>query len=361
MNKILVVSNGNIGDFIMQTGALKLLRENCPKDRIVLIASVKTKEFAERLNFYDKVFYTDFSFSGGKIKQIFDRLFWLFRNYFKIKRERFDDCIFLDHSRFFARAFPLFKIKNFIGPSTWWCGNNIKNPNVSRLTHIVELPANSDEVHLTNRYQAIVRNYCGSFNSAKPYLAPSSKETLQRVETLLQKTNRHSIVLSLRGDNIKGNQKIYPRQHCIEFIKLLSKEGDFDFYFAGTKDFYNYADFVKKELKGLNIVNLCSKTSLLDLKALFEKIDLAISVDTGAIHIAAEAGAKIIGLFGANPKNSIPVSHQTEILYVKEPCSPCHYSRTVLKIPCPFGDNPKCLEDITPKMIVEAVKRLIKL
>jgi ADP-heptose:LPS heptosyltransferase len=359
MKCILVVSNGNIGDFIMQTGALKLLRENCPKSRIVLFAPKKTADFAETLNFCDKVFYTDFSFRGGAAKQLFERLFWLFKNYLKIKRERFDDCIFLDHSRFFARAIALFKIKNLIGPSTWWCGNNIKNPNAARLTKVVELPPNSDTLHLTNRYQILVRNYCGSFNLSKPYLSPSPKEAIQKAETLLRKKNKHSVALSLRGDNIKGNQKIYPKQFCLEFIKKLSKETGFDFYFVGTADFYNYAESVRKELNALNIVNLCSKTSLLELKALFEKMDLVISVDTGAIHLAAAANAKIIGLFGANPQNSIPVSHKAEILYVKEPCSPCHYTRTVLKIPCQYGDSPKCLENISPDMIVEAVKRQI--
>jgi ADP-heptose:LPS heptosyltransferase len=359
MRKILVITNGNIGDFVMATSALKLLRQTLPDTNITLITSIKVKEFIENLSLVNSVIYTNFSFSNSIFSQRLYQILWFFRNYFKIKKKKFDDCIFLDHSRFFAKAVPLYKIKNLIGPSTWWCGNKIFNPNAKTLTKVVDLPLNSDKLHMSERYQTIIRNYLGSYNLAKPVLPKTNNQTEKKVALLLSKKKKYSITFSLRGDDIKGNKKIYPINNTIEIIRLLSKEFDIDFYLLGTKIYYEDAKYIKTQLSDLNINNLCKKTSLSDLREVFEQTDLLISVDTGTIHIAATTKTNIIGLYGANLYNSCPISHKAIILYTRESCSPCNYTRTVLGIPCPFDNNPKCLENISYATVVETAKKIL--
>ncbi|MDR3244145.1 MAG: glycosyltransferase family 9 protein [Elusimicrobiota bacterium] len=357
MNKILVVTNGNIGDFIMASSALKLLRLSAPSAKITLIVSIKVKDFIENLSLADKIIYTDFSFAKSALLQRFDQIIWFFKNYFKLKKEKFDSCIFLDHSRFFAKAVVLLGIKNLIGPSTWWCGDNAANPNIKSLNYIVKLPINSDLTHLSYRYQTIIRNYFDSYNMSMPSLPQTSLDADKKAVKLLNKTKKYSIAFSFRGDNIKGNKKIYPSKYIIEIIKQTAKEFDADFYFLGTKDSFDEAQKIKEELSNLSINNLCAKTRLTDLQSIFKYLDLLICVDTGIIHIAATTAVKIIGLYGANLYNSIPMSHKAIVLGVKESCSPCHYSRTVLKIPCAYGDSPKCLSDIKPQAVICAIKK----
>ncbi|MDR1696410.1 MAG: hypothetical protein LBR69_07290 [Endomicrobium sp.] len=386
MKKILVVTNGNIGDFVLATSALKLLRQGLPEDEITLITSVRVKDFIEGLNkewidssktlffprndnhkktavagaFIDNVIYTDFSFTRSFIRQRVDQVFWFVKNYFKIKRSAFDDCVFLDHSRFFAKVMPLTGIKNLIGPSTWWSGDKVPNPNISSLTKAVPLPENSDNTHMVERYQTIIRSYLDNCNLSTPLLPKTKQETAEKVNKLLNKTNKYSVTFSLRGDNIKGNKKIYPVTHAIEIIKRLHNQIDADYYMLGTKIFYDDAEYIKYQIPEAKIHNLCSKTSLPELKTVFEQTDLLISVDTGAIHIAAVTNTNIIGLYGANDGNSFPVSSRSTVLYVKQPCSPCNYTRTVLGIPCPYGDNPKCLESVTPDMVSGAALKILK-
>jgi heptosyltransferase-2 len=192
-----------------------------------------------------------------------------------------------------------------------------------------------------------------------PVLPETNTETAKKVKLLLLKTKKHSITFSLRGDNIKGNKRIYPISHTIKIIEILSKEFEIDFYLLGTNIFYAHAEYIKNILPDLDIHNLCMKTSLTDLKAVFEQTDLLISVDTGTIHIAATTKTNIIGLYGATLDNSLPVSHRSILLYTNESCSPCHYTRTVLNILCAFGDKPKCMENITPETVVRAAREIL--
>lgn len=112
----------------------------------------------------------------------------------------------------------------------------------------------------------------------------------------------------------------------------------------GTQIPYNDAKYIKNQLPDLNIQNLCAKTSLAYLKAVFEQSDPLISVDTETIHVATTTNAILIGLYEpSTPENSRPVSSKAIILYTEEDCSPCHYKRTVLGMPCSLGDKIRCL------------------
>jgi lipopolysaccharide heptosyltransferase II len=361
MKKILVVTNGNIGDFVIATSALKLLRQFSKDSQITLIASIKVKDFVEELNLLDLVIYTDFSFAKSILGQRLDQITWFFKNYHKIRKEQFDDCIFLDHSRFFAKAVPFLAIKNLIGPSTWWCGNNIINPNIKTLNTVVTLPTNSDTFHMSERYQTIVRTYLGIYNLAKPMLYKTNEVTTKTVVRLLARTKKYAINFSLSGDSIKGHKKTYPAEYIVKIIYVLSKEFDIDFYIIGTKNSYNDAEYIKNKFTNIRVYNLSGKTSITELKSIFEQTDLLISVDTGTIHIAATTNINIIGLYGGtNPYNSYPMTHKVQVLYVKQNCSPCNYTRTVLRIPCQFKDNPKCLTDIKPELVIKTARKILK-
>jgi heptosyltransferase-2 len=359
MKKIIAITNGNIGDFVLAVSALKLLREGLSEAKITLITSRKVKDFIEPLYLADEIIYTDFSFAKRAFLQRIDQILWFLKNYFKIRNEKFDDCIFLDHSRFFAKAISLMNIKNLIGPATWWCGNKAVNPNINSLTRAVELPENSDTLHMAERYQTIARNYLNNFNLAMPLLPQTSEQTKEKVKKLLNRTKKHAIAFSLRGDNINGHKKIYPVSHTIEIIKRLSLSADADFYLLGTSIYNNDAERIISETREARVHNLCMKTSLADLKAVFEQTDLLICVDTGTIHIAATTPINIIGLYGANAYNSFPVSHRAVILHTGEKCSPCNNNMTVLNIPCPYGDNPVCLFNIKPEMVVNEANKIL--
>ena len=88
------------------------------------------------------------------------------------------------------------------------------------------------------------------------------------------------------------------------------------------------------DLKGWRLMSLC----------LF-----AITVDTGPMHIAQAAGAKVIALFGPTaPWRTGPYGKGHIVIRTGIPCSPC------FKKKCP---DPKCMSGIKVEDALNAIER----
>lgn len=93
-------------------------------------------------------------------------------------------------------------------------------------------------------------------------------------------------------------EKIWPIDNFVEvsnhiynkykFIPVLCGSASDRKYVDKFKDFYDLD-------KGL--VDLCGKTSLLEFACLLKDAEFLISIDTGAVHIAATVGCAVFGIF----------------------------------------------------------------
>ena len=107
------------------------------------------------------------------------------------------------------------------------------------------------------------------------------------------------------------------------------------------------------ELSSVQLINLCGKTSLKELAALFEKALFVVGGDTGPIHIAAAVGVPVICLFGtASVKITRPMGKGRSIILHKDiGCAiPC------LRIDC--ADN-RCMKAIGVDEVFQAVGRVV--
>jgi len=97
-------------------------------------------------------------------------------------------------------------------------------------------------------------------------------------------------------------------------------------------------------------INLAGKTTLKTLAALFEMVDCVISTDTGPMHLAAAAGASVVGLFGPTaPWRTGPFGPGHRVVRTELECSPC-FKRTCT--------TRQCMKAITVGEVVEAVEEL---
>ena len=98
--------------------------------------------------------------------------------------------------------------------------------------------------------------------------------------------------------------------------------------------------------------NFCGETSLTDLAELFRRADLFITVDTGATHIAATTGVKMVTMYGCtSPDRWHPINKIAIALTSREPCCPC------TKKIC---DEPRCLQNVTPAQVLDAAIRFLE-
>ena len=98
--------------------------------------------------------------------------------------------------------------------------------------------------------------------------------------------------------------------------------------------------------------NLCGHTTLADVVDLLGAADVAVSNDSGLMHVAAAAGTRIVAIYGSSsPAFTPPLTATASIVYDALDCSPC-FERT-----CPLG-HLRCLRGIAAARVSAEVERL---
>jgi heptosyltransferase-2 len=90
--------------------------------------------------------------------------------------------------------------------------------------------------------------------------------------------------------------------------------------------------------------------------ALLKEARCVVSGDTGLMHMATAVGTPVVALYGptVEPFGFFPYRARATVLERDLPCRPC----SAMGGPrCPLGHH-RCLEDITPDEVFEAVRRL---
>ena len=103
----------------------------------------------------------------------------------------------------------------------------------------------------------------------------------------------------------------------------------------------------------LRPIVVAGETSIAELGALLDDLDLFISVDTGSMHLASALGVPTLALFGpTNPARHGPYrrSETTRVLRTGITCSPCH-SRERKR--CPLN---RCLTELSVAQVFRAAK-----
>lgn len=104
------------------------------------------------------------------------------------------------------------------------------------------------------------------------------------------------------------------------------------------------------------VTNLIGRTSLAQTAALLHRSALAISADTGVLHLAYGVGTPTVGLFGPGLfRKWAPVGQAHRLVRVGLPCSPC--TRHGRVPPCPH--NVACMTGLRTASVLAAAASLL--
>jgi heptosyltransferase-1 len=99
------------------------------------------------------------------------------------------------------------------------------------------------------------------------------------------------------------------------------------------------------------LINLTGRTSLAQLAAIIRRARLAVTTDTGAMHLAAALGTPVTALFGPTASwRTGPFGDGHQVVRLGLACSPCFTRR------CP---EPRCLTGLTPEMVAAACEKIL--
>jgi heptosyltransferase-2 len=187
--------------------------------------------------------------------------------------------------------------------------------------------------------------------SLQPRLT-SDAHNLARLRTAHQLAAGVPLVALMPGAEY-GPAKRWPAAHYGALAAELAAAGANVVVLGSAKE-RAIGDEVAALAANPRVRNLCGATSLADVVDLLAAAEVAVSNDSGLLHVAAAAAAPVVAIYGSSsPSFTPPLTDAAAIVYLALECSPC-FARD-----CPLN-HLRCLNDLAPATVLRAVETVRK-
>lgn len=280
MNKILIVNVNWLGDVLFSTPFIRALKKNYPKSFITCMIMPRCLEVLEGNPYIDEIIVYD---QDGRHKGIFGKMELVS----SLKKKKFDAAVILRKSLTRSIMLYLAGIPKRIG----YC---YKKTSLF-LTDNIPLP--KGVLHKSDLFLNIAKEL-GVKKVEKRYDFPIGE--LDRI--FARDFLEHNFVdfddlLVAVNPGANWPPKRWPEQNFAYLADRLIDELGAKIVITGAKKDYTIAEGILRNMKHLAI-NATGKTTLKQLGGIFERANLAITNDTGPMHIAVACGTNVISLFG---------------------------------------------------------------
>lgn len=342
--KTLVIRFSSIGDIVLSTPLLRVLRASMPGGQIDYVTK---KEYAElvRSNQNLNVTYA-FDASTG-----FEGLKELKRT---LKRERYDLVVDIHNSLRSRYLRSMTGVKRIV---------TIDKPYRERFL-LVTLKKNvfKELKSVADRYIDAVRDF-GVVNDGKGLELHIPDEIQFGVsgKVAAKRLNRFSKVIGLCPSARHATKRWLP-ERFVEVGKKYIREKDAAVMIFGGPEDVTYCGDIARALKahaeGERVIDWTGQLSLLETAAAMEFCDVIITNDTGLMHIAVAKGRKVVAIFGSTVKEFgfFPLSEESVVVERQGlACRPCSH---VGRSECP-EEHFRCMMDIGSEEVYRASQNLI--
>lgn len=320
MQRILVIRFSSIGDIVLTSPVVRVLRAKFPSADIRFVTKGQYAELVESNSNLDGVFKLE-----GSLKDLSKEL------------KLFQPNLVVDLHHNLRTSI----LRALIGGK--WL--SFQKLNVAKWLKVNLKIDRLPEVHVVERYLETLKPLgIQSDGKGLDFFFPNSFQ-----EPTIPKAFENAVAVVVGA---KFATKRLPQEKLVE---LCNKLGQSVILIGGPEDVV-IASGVENESKA-KIWNVCGKLSLMESASIIKRSGMAITPDTGMMHIAAALGKKIVSIWG----NTIPVfgmypylPQNSDDFYISEvpklncrPCSKIGYDK------CPKGHfkcmNEQDIETITRK------------
>lgn len=321
--KFLIIKIGAIGDVIMASPMLSLIKSQHPDSHITWVCGKIVAELLSEFTEIDNLIILDEKklFNGN----IFQKLYEILKLNFQYINKKYDLCM-VGHADFRYEALSILvnsKIKRKFS----------KSPK----QNLSPVPGR----HHTFEYLRLFHNKVGeiSFDLNYPLLKFNKNITIKK--------NNKLIILSPGGaKNILNTDSLrrWPVENYVELADLLIKKG-FEVVLIGSESDKWIIPYFEK----LSFTNWIGKYTLVELIQNISNAALLITHDSGPLHLSIFGNLKVLGLFGpTNPVEKIPLNDKSYFIWGGSnlTCRPCYDGKRYAEC-----TSNVCLKSISPDFV----------
>ncbi len=329
--ELLVLAPNWIGDVVMATPFLSLLRNENPGDFITVLCRDYVSELLKRSAFIDNLI--TYEKDGGARRAIMA---------LRAGRPgRGWDAAFLLPMSFSAALIA------YLGGTSRRIGYRSSGRDWL-LTEPVS-PGVHRKIHLSTEYAGFARLYSGTETDETP--APCVIPPYDWKERLESFGLGGSYVVLAAGAAY-GPAKVWPLDRFTALAGRLREEKALRTVTVGSENEYEYLE----KITGAddNALNLAGRSGIGDMMSILRGADLVVGNDSGPVHVSAAMGVPTVTIFGStSPVWTSPRGPRTRIVTSGAGCSPCFRKE------CPEGDT-HCLRDIKIDDVFDAAMEIMR-
>ncbi len=337
--RVLISCPNWVGDAVMATPALRAVRESFPQSHIALLCKPGIAELLAGLPFFDETIGTP---APGNSRSLMNVAM-------SLRKERFELGLLLTHSFRSALLARLAGIPRRVGYDLQGRGFLLTDP--------LQPPKEGGKKkpqYMVGEYLGIVMHLgCGVTDTSLQLAV--SPEARSKVRELLAPSGRtvSRPLVGIAPGAFFGPSKLWYGERWAAVADALADRFDASIVIPTAP--------VERELYQEIASNMNSRPVPLDetsvslelLKAIVSELDLLLSTDCGARHIAVAFGVPTVVLMGpTDPRYTSSDCEKGVVIRVDVDCSPCH------KKVCPTDHE--CMRKITPEMVVGAAASLLE-
>jgi heptosyltransferase I len=214
-------------------------------------------------------------------------------------------------------------------------------------THRVVPPGSIDEAHAIDRLLAVASAFGADVSEPRPVAAIADSDR-EWARAALSTVARPRLLINLGA---RWETKRWPPGHFADVARRAVRERGAGLCAIGAPEDRPLVEQFVEHLDPIPVLDLCGRTTLSQLAALTEQSDVVLSNDTGPLHLAVAAGARVVGVYTCTKSE---LNGPYGPLGMAVTCSiACAGSYHVI---CPRTHRLECMDLLKPEQVWPAVR-----
>lgn len=213
-------------------------------------------------------------------------------------------------------------------------------------THRIVPRGTIDEAHAIDRLLSVVEAFGADSSRALPQVACRDADRFW-ARAALQEVGRPRLAINLGA---RWETKRWPPESFAAVARAAVETRGAGLFAVGAPEDRPFVRVLAERLAPIPVLDLCGQTTLPQLAALAQEADVVLSNDTGPLHLAVAAGARVVGVYTCTrPEMNGPYSPSALVARSEVACAGSYLVR------CPY--RLECMHELTPERVIPLVLR----